>query len=117
MSTPHIDAKPDKIDLWIAEHTYVSDDTDDGVIRSAEYDSLKADLKKLIARERLDERRKTREFYAKRNPQFTRKWVADALGISRPTLNKWIENPEMFTVGAIRKLAQLEAQIGEKNNE
>lgn len=33
--------------------------------------------------------------------------ISKHLGISRPTLSKWLANPEMFTLGAIRKLQQL----------
>lgn len=58
----------------------------------------------------LEEREKARKFYAKRKPQFTKTWVADVLGISRPTLDKWIANPEQFTIGAVKKLAELKAQ-------
>lgn len=38
------------------------------------------------------------------------KLIADLLGVSRPTLNKWIEDPEQFTVGAVIKSAELRSQ-------
>lgn len=56
------------------------------------------------------ERISARKLYAKRNPTFTKQWIAGQLGISRPTLNKWIDDPEQFTIGAIRKLATLQAE-------
>lgn len=51
-----------------------------------------------------------REVAARRNApagKYTQEWVARQLGISRPTLAKWLENPELFTVGALKRLQDL----------
>lgn len=64
---------------------------------------------KLVVEARKSERIKVRQLYAKRNPLYTKQWIADYLGISRPTLSKWLDNPEKFTIGAIEKLAALTA--------
>lgn len=77
-----------------------------GVLDSRILQLIAADRKRVA----LEEREKARKFYAKRKPQFTKTWVADILGISRPTLDKWLKNPEQFTVGAVKKLAELKAQ-------
>lgn len=69
-------------------------------------DFITADRKRVA----LEEREKARKFYAKRRPQFTKTWAADVLGVSRPTLDKWLKNPEQFTIGAVIKLAELKAQ-------
>ena len=69
---------------------------------------------KAVEEARADERLEARKLYAKRKPQRTKQWLADVLGISRPTLYKWLENPEMFTIGAVKKLVELR---GEKLDE
>lgn len=54
-----IDMIPDELDMFIATHTSVSDDTDDGVYREAEYHALKKALDNLVKKHerqaRLDE--------------------------------------------------------------
>lgn len=64
-------------------------------------------IQRLIVEVRADERKRARTLYAKRNPQYTKQWIADYLGVSRPTLNKWLKNPEEFTLGAVLKLSSL----------
>lgn len=44
---------PDELDMFIATHTSVSDDTDDGVYREAEYYALKEALDSLIKKHEL----------------------------------------------------------------
>jgi hypothetical protein len=68
---------------------------------------IKSRDQRIALEARKSERIKARQFYAKRNPLYTREWIADLLGISRPTLNKWLNDPGMFTVDAIQKLATL----------
>ena len=63
-----------------------------------------------VAKAKADERERVRKYYAKKKPQFTKQWIADVLNISRPTLDKWIADPERFTVGAIKILAELQKE-------
>lgn len=37
--------------------------------------------------------------------------LAEYLGISRPTLNLWIDNPGKMTLEAVRKIAELETNL------
>jgi len=77
----------------------------EGTRRVAEF--ILARDQQIALEARKSERIKARQFYAKRNPLYTREWIADLLGISRPTLNKWLNDPGMFTVDAIQKLVTL----------
>lgn len=81
--------------------------------RTRNEETLKQALLSLIAEERAHERKISRQLYAKRNPQYTKQWMADYLGISRPTLSKWLNDPEQFTLGAIMKLQGLSTKQGE----
>ena len=45
---------------------------------------------------------------------YTQEWIAKHIGISRPTLAKWLKNPEMFTLDAVKKLAALQSKSKEE---
>lgn len=38
---------------------------------------------------------------------YTKAWIAKQLGISRPTLNKLLKDPESFTISMVKKLIAL----------
>lgn len=42
------------------------------------------------------------------NKRYSLETIAKRIGVSRPTLTKWLEKPEMFTVGAIKKLQEMQ---------
>ena len=45
--------------------------------------------------------------YIERRPEIPKKWIAEQLGISRPTLDKWIERPNTRFTG--EELAKVRA--------
>ena len=46
--------------------------------------------------------------YIKENPQVKKQYIAEKLGISRPTLDSWINRPiEKFTVEELEKIKRL----------
>lgn len=46
--------------------------------------------------------------YIERRPEIPKTWIAKQLGISRPTLDKWIERPtEQFTGVELAKVKAL----------
>ena len=51
--TDKLDEIPDELDMFISTHTSVSDDTDDGVYREAEYSALKKALDNLVKKHEL----------------------------------------------------------------
>lgn len=60
-----------------------------------------------VRQARKEERLKARQHYASKKPLYTKSWIADFLGVSRPFLNTLLDDPDKFTVGMIRKIATL----------
>lgn len=58
----------------------------------------------LMDRVRIDERKRHSN-----KKRYSLEAISKKLGISRPTLTKWLDDPEQFTLGAIKRLQELEA--------
>lgn len=44
---------------------------------------------------------------------YTKSWIAKQLGVSRPYLNKLLEDPDQFTIGMVKKLEALHKEVSE----
>lgn len=80
--------------------------------RSNAHRKAKRRLEALIAA-KVEEARKEWQKRSENSP-YTKSWIAKQLGISRPYLNKLLQDPEQFTIGMVKKLAALQSREQDK---